>query len=423
MEYIKKDLGAYNLHIIKTDKFKTITLKAYFRSPIVKEEITLRNILCNILLQSSKNYESKRALTIKAQDLYAADIGATNSRLGNYIVTSFYATSLNDKYTEKGNFTNVVEFISDVIFNPDVKENKFNEDKLDIVKDNCINSINSLKEDSSSYSLIRMAEAFDKDSPLSYRMLGYKEDLDKIDSKNLYDYYLKMINNDLVDIFVIGDVDTPTIVSTIKKYFKLRTMKKKKVPYMLENKKPRSRRLFAKETIDYSQSKLAICNTISELSTFERNYALTLYNIILGGSSDSKLFKNVREENSLCYTIKSVPNKLDNILIISAGIDKNNFKKTVDLIETNMQLMKKGKFSDNDLIIAREYYLTALDDILESPSAIIDNYLMMELLGTDTIEEKRTKITEVTKKDIVKVAKKIKMDTVFCLEGVKDENA
>lgn len=420
MEYIKKDLGSYNLHIIKTDKFKTITVRVVFHSPIVKEEITLRNILCDMFMQSSKNYDSKRKLTIKAQDLYATTIQTTNNRLGNYIMTNFYLTALNDKYTEEGNFAESIKFLSEVIFNPDVENEKFKRDKLDIVKTIALNNINSVKEDASNYSLMRMAESYSKDSPISYRMIGYLDDLEKINEENLYDYYLKMLEKDFVDIFVVGDIKEEEITSLIKQNFKFKTVKRKKVPYIIDS-PVRKRRLFAKETIDNSQSKIAICNVTTNLTPYERYYPLTLYNVILGGGSDSKLFKNVREENSLCYTISSVTNKLDNLLIIMAGIDKISYKKCLELIESNMLDMKKGKFSEKDIKIAKEYYVTALDEMLESESNIIDNYLMMEILNTDDIETKREKMQNVSKKDIIKVAKKVKMDTVFCLEGVKDE--
>ena len=82
---------------------------------------------------------------------------------------------------------------------------------------------------------------------------------------------------------------------------------------------------------------------------------------------------------------------------------------------------KKGKFTEQDIKIAKEYFNTAIDDTLENENRIIDNYLMMELLGTDSLEEKCEKMNKVTKKEIIKVAKKVKMDTVFCLEGIKDE--
>lgn len=421
MKYLVKDLGAYKLHLIKTDKFKTITTRVSFREPVVKSEITMRNILCDIFTQSTEKYPNKRSLTIKAQDLYAADIQATNSRLGNYITTDIYLSVLNDKYTEEGNFKSALEFLSEIIFHPDVNNGKFNKEKLDIVKTSCSDSLNSMKEDAAFYSLVRMLEEFDKKSPSGYRMMGYVEDLDKITEESLYQYYLKMLNTNFIDIFVIGDICFDEVVELIKDNFSLNSYKKQKVSYFLSEKKPRVRKNIIKETVSNSQSKLSIGCMISDLSKYERNYPLTLYNVILGGGCDSKLFKRVREENSLCYTINSVPNKLDNLLIIRAGIDKVNYKKTVSVIDECMNEMKKGNFTESDINIAKEYYNTALDDVEESPSRIIENYFLSDLIGTDTIEEKRTKMNKVTKEEIIKVAKKVKMDTIFLLEGDNDE--
>lgn len=421
MEYIKKDLGSYKLHLIKTDKFKSITVKVSFHRVIKKNEITIRNILSDMFMQSSKKYNSKRELTIKAQDLYAAGLRTTNSRLGNYINTDFYLTVLNDKYTEDGNFASSLEFLSEIMFNPDVENGKFNEEKLDIVKSTCRSALNSIKEDASNYSLVRMAEAFGEGEPISYRMMGYLEDLDNITGTSLYEFYLDMIKNDFVDIFVIGDISIKETTDLIKMYFKFDILKKLKMPFMVEEKKPRRSKLVFNEEIDNTQSKLAIGCRINGLSEYERNYPLTLFNVIFGGCSDSKLFKEVREENSLCYTIYSITNKLDNVLLIRAGIDKENYKKTVSLIEKNLKDMCNGKFDETDILMAKEYYNTALEEIEDSQSKIINNYLMMELINTDDIDVKREKMSKVTKSEIVKVAKKVTIDTIFCLEGVRNE--
>lgn len=420
MKYTQKDMGSFKLHFIKTDKFKTVAIKVVFRRPIAKDSITIRNILSDIVMQSTKTMKCKRDLTIKAQDLYAAEISTSNSRLGNYITTTFHLNVLNDKYTEENNLNKAIEFLGEILFNPDVENGKFNREKLDIVKNNCRIALNSIKEDSANYSLIRMFEEFDGDAPTSYRLSGYLEDLDNIDEENLYEYYQSVLKSDLVDIFVLGEVDEENISKLFRKHFPLRTLKKVKVPYLLEEKDVRRKSEY-NEKIDNSQSKLSIACRTNGLSDYERNYVLTLYNVILGGGSDSKLFKEVREENSLCYTVYSVPNKLDRLLIIQAGIDKDNYSKTVKLIEKDIEDMRRGKFDEADISIAREYFLTALEEVLENPERIIDNYLMMELIGTDTIDKKREMIMKVSKEEIVKVAKKVKLDTVFLLEGIKDE--
>ena len=421
MKYTKKDLASYNLHLINTDKFKTITIKVVFSRPIKKDEITMRNVLSDVLLQSSKNYESRRELTIKAEELYAADVFNNTQRIGNYILTSFNLQVLNDKYTEDGNFEEAVKFLSEIIFNPDIKNNAFKEDKLDLVLSNVKVALESLKEDATNYSLLRLMEAYDKDSPVSYRMVGYLEDVDKIKTDTLYEYYQKMIEYDYVDIYVVGDIENNTIQEIMKKYFKFRKVKKIKPSYNIEPKKTRKRRLLAKETIENNQSKLAIACTISKASKYEINYPLVLANIIYGGGPDSKLFKDVREKNSLCYSIYSYPVKLDNLLIISAGIDKENYNKSLELTTELLKDMKKGKFTDKDINIAKEYYNTACEEVEESEYKIINEYLSQEILGVEPLEERVKIMNNVTKKDIVKVIKKIDMDTVFLLEGVKDE--
>ena len=421
MEYVKKDLGSYNLHLIKTNKFKTITVRIAFRSPVVKEEITVRNILCDMFLQSSSKYPSKRELTIAAQDLYAADIQTYNSRLGNYNNLDIYLSVLHDRYTEEGNFRKALDFLNEIVFHPDVLNQKFSLEKLEIVKTTAKSHLSSLKEDGASYSLLRLFEVMDKKRVSSYRMVGYLEDLEKITPSSLYQYYQKMIRSDLVDIFVIGDIDVKKMTQMIREVIPIKTVKRQRVPYLLEDVRPRSKRLFEKEVVSTSQSKLAIGCRAHGLSDYERNYALTLFNIILGGSGDSKLFKEVREKYSLCYVINSVPNKLDHLILIRAGIDKENYTKTLELIDNILLDMKKGKINDEEIRVAKEYFCTALDELEDSPNQILDNYYMMELIGTDTIDEKRRKIMKVTKEDIVKVAKKVKIDTVFFLEGDSDE--
>lgn len=421
MKYTKKDLASYNLHLINTDKFKTITMKVVFSSPIKKDEITMRNVLSDLLLQSSKNYESRRELTIKAEELYAADVYNNTQRIGNYILTSFNLQVLNDKYTEEGNFEEAVKFLSEIIFNPDIKDNAFKEDKLDLVLSNVRVALESIKEDATNYSLLRLMEAYDKESPVSYRMVGYLEDLDKIKTDTLYEYYKNLIEYDYVDIYIVGDFENNTIQEIIKKYFKFRKVKKTRPSYEIKSKKIRRRRLLAKETIDNNQSKLAIACGISKASKYEINYPLVLANIIFGGGPDSKLFKDVREKNSLCYSIYSYPVKLDNLLVISAGIDKENYQKTLDLTTDLLKEMKKGKFTDKDINIAKEYYNTACEEVEESEYKIINEYLSQEILGVEPLEERVKIMNKVTKKDIIKVAKKIEMDTVFLLEGVKKD--
>ena len=417
MKYTKKDLGSYNLHIIKTNKFKTVTVKVIFHSPIIKDEITKRNILSDILLQSNSDYQSKRDMIIKAEELYAADIYNSTERIGNYIMTSFTLQVLNDKYTEKDNLNKSIEFLRNLIFKPDIYKESFKEEKLSYVKSNCEVQISSIKEDPDEYASIRMNEVYDKSSPISYRMYGYKEDLEKIDTKNLYSYYKKMINNDYVDIFVVGDIDENEIISKIKELFKFRKIKKRKDEYELKVKKLRSKRLIAKETQAISQSKLMVACPLKKMTKYEKNYPLVLANIIFGATSDSKLFKIVREKYSLCYVIYSRLSILDNVIMIKAGIDKGNYKKTIEVIETILNNMKKAKFTEEEINMAKEIYSSGISNIEESPYSLISEYFIEEIMDKEPYTKRLEIMNNVKKSDIKKAIKKVNIDTIFLLEG------
>ncbi len=417
MQVIDKDLGSFKVHLIKTDLFKTITMKVMFHTPIIKEDITKRNILSDILLTSSKKYATRRDLNIKSEELYAADIYTSNQRIGNYITTSFILQTLNDKYTEDGNFASSVEFLHEIIFNPDLIDNKFKDEKLELVKSNAKIALESIKENSANYSIIRLKEEYDNKSSVSYRMTGYLDDLEKINTQNLYDYYEKMIENDYVDIFVIGNINIKELLLIIKKYFKFRKVKKRKKSYELDYHLPRKKVKTIKEVTSNNQAKLAIALSISKLKDFDKKYSLLILNIILGGTADSKLFKEVREKNSLCYTIESSYSRLDNLMIISAGIDNINYDKVLDLINKILDDIKKGKFNESDISVAKEYYNTLTESIVESPARLINESFSEKILGVDSLEKRKENINKITKKDIIRVSKKLNIDTIFLLEG------
>lgn len=419
MEYIQKDLKAYKLHMIKTDKFKSVMVRVYFREPIVKENITKRSFLTTMLNLSSKKYPSKRLMALHSQDLYSCKISSIDSRLGNYLNTAITMSVLNDKYTEEGNLAKSLEFLGDVIYDPDVEDGKFSSKSFNIVMNQACLALSSVKEDARSYSVMRMLEEMD-DGVISYRSIGYLEDLKKINEENLYEYYLEMLSCDMMDIFVIGDIDFIEMEKLVKKTFKAKVFKKVRVPYRVEEKKaPRSKKI-VKESNDSNQSKLAIGFRLCGLTDYERNYPLSLFNIIFGGGPDSKLFQEVREKNSLAYYIGSTPNKLDNIILVRAGITKDNFDLSVKLIEKELSNMCKGKFNDEDIDKAKELFTSAIDEISESKARIIESYYMIELLGVDDIETKKEKMLKVTKDEIIKVAKKVKFDIVYMLEGEKE---
>lgn len=423
MKYKKIDMMAFNLHLIKTDRFKTINVRVCLRDNINKDEITLRNMLASFLTYSTDTYPTKRDMVLKAQDLYGVNVYTKSYRSGKFNMINFCMSLLNEKYTEKGMLEESIKFLSDVIFNPNFnKEEEFNQ-VYKFLYDNMETSMKGIKENPTTYSVIRMLEEMDKDMPYSYREFGYLEDLERISKEDLISYYKKVLNNSLVDVYVIGDIDEEEITDLFKKYFNFTTYKRPKENQLIEHEKLPVRCKTIKESEDSNQSKLSIGCKIGSLNEFERNYVLTIYNMILGGNSESKFFQIIREKHSLAYYVYSSLNKLDSLMIIKAGISKENFDTTIKLIKKLMKDMEKGKFTDESIEVVKESYISLLKEIEDNENAIIETYLAKDLLNLGDIEERKKEIMKVTKEDIIKVAKKVKIDTIFLLEGVlEDEN-
>lgn len=421
MKYNKIALPAYNIHIIETKKFKTVTVKVNFKRKLVKEEIAYRNMLINILCESTSDYPTKRLMEIATEDLYDLSYQGSNYISGCYSVMGFDITFLNEEYTEEGMFDKSFDFLISMLFNPNLDggkiSKKFNKKAFTMAYNILESNIKSLKESPNVYSKMRMLEYMDPDTETSLRSCGYLEDLEKIDARKLYKYYESVLKKDIVDIFVIGDVKSDVVQKSIEEKFLINTLKKQGDNHFITTKSKRLLPKTYKESASLSQSQLVMGLRINKATDFELRYVLNVYSYILGGSPDSKLFKNVREKNSLCYSISSSGQPLNSILLIMAGIDAKDFDKAVTLVKKELKNMAKGDFSNDDIVKAKITYLNSLKELEDNPQSILSMYVGMEYLNSHNIDQRINNINKVTKNDVISLASKIKLDTIYLLEG------
>ncbi len=421
MNYQKLSQENYNLHIIKTDRFKTIQVIVNYKNELKKEEITIRNFLDDMLLSTCKEYPTSKALSIATEDLYNISVNGANIRSGKYSILSFKCRFLNEKYTELGMNEKSIAFFMNLLYHPNVVDGCFDETSFDIIKKGLEEDIRSTKDNPRRYSLLRLYEVMAPDSKLSYHPSGYLEDLEKITRKNLYTYYQNLINNSIVDVFVIGDIDSQQAKSYIEKYIVAPKNQMATGEHILNYTNFSEEEQVVKEPMDITQSQLLIGCKVEELTPFERQYVMNIYSFILGGGGDSKLFQTVREKNSLCYFINSNYNYLYHTLVISAGIDAKTFKKTLNLIKEQIESMQQGEFDSKMMEKAVATFISGCKEVEDSPTLLSNIYLVHEYMGNDLLEEKIDNIKKVTKDMIVELAKKIHVDTVYLLEGGKNE--
>jgi len=413
------NMGAYNLHFIKTNKFKTISVDVNFYREIKEDEITKRNLLKMILLDSNNDYKTERELIIESERLYDIKISSGISRIGKFSDLSFQTKFLNEKYTEEDMNKESIIFFLSLIFNPCVKEGRFV--NIDKQKNRLYQEINSLKDNKIKYSMLKLMEKI-KDKPYSYNPYGKKEDLDDISGKELYEYYKKVISEDQIDIFVLGDFSPSEMKEIFKEYFKIDTFKKEDKKVLVKELVPRKRIVRYREYDTVKQSQLLLLASLNGLTDYERQYVIKLYNELLGGNSNSILFNTVREKNSYCYYINSSVKAYDNILIINSGVEAKNIDKSIKLIKKCLKDVSLGKFSLDDLDSCKNTIISAIKSNRDNPITAINTYFSKVLVGSDSDEERIEKFSKVTKEDIIKVSKKISLHTVLTLEPKEEEH-
>lgn len=406
------DMGSYNLHLIKSKKFKTITIDVDFLRNIKKEEITKRNLLKMVLLDSSKDYKTERDLIIASEELYDIRVSSSITRIGKFSNLSFQTRFLNEKFTEEGMNKESIIFFLDLIFNPNIKDNSFAD--IDKQKNKLKQDIISIKDNKIKYSVIKLMERMDG-KPYSYNTFGYLDDLEKIDRSNLYDYYKSVISEDQIDVFVLGDFDD-NIKEIFREYFKINTFKKKNNNLLVEELNIRKRVVKYNDFDNVKQSQVLLLCSLNNLTDFERKYTIKLYNELLGGSSNSILFDNVREKNGYCYYINSSVKAYDNILLINSGVEKENTDKCIKLIRKSLKDIRDGKIDNDKLDSARNTIISGIKASMDSPMSVINNHFSRVLVGTPTNEERIESFNKITKEDIIKVSKKVNLHTIYTLE-------
>jgi len=407
------NMGAYNLHFIKTKKFKTITIDVDFYRKINKKEITKRNLLKMILLDSNNDYKSERELIIESENLYDIKISSSISRFGNFSNLSFQTKFLNEKYTEKGMNKESIIFFLNLIFNPYVKEKSFV--NIEKQKNKLRQQILSVKDNKVKYSVLKLMEKM-KGMPYSYNTFGDIEDLEEINGKNLYDYYKKVLKEDRIDIFILGDVEPSAIKEIFKEYFKVSTFKKENKSIIAPELTMRKRLVRYREYDNVNQAQLLVLCNLNGLTDFERKYTVKLYNELLGGSSNSILFENLREKNSYCYYVNSSVKAYDNILIINSGVEGNNIDKCIKLIKKCLKNIREGKIREENIESSKNTIISAIKSASDEPMGIINSALSKVLVGTDDEKIRIDNFNSLTKDDVIKVSKKVSIHTILTLE-------
>lgn len=407
-------------HKINTNKFKTNLIAVYLTTRLDRENITKNALILSILRRGTNNLKTQEDINIKLEELYGAEFNCGIDKLGNDSVFKFYIESLNDNfiYKKENVLKESLDTLFDIIFNPLTENGCFKEEYVQSEKENLRQIIRARKDNKGTYAYTRCIEEMYKDAPYGLYTYGYEEDLDKITNEELFKTYLNIIQNCKIDIFASGNFEENTevneLISNNIQKIKLEPRRVEDLYIQNEIKNPTEEQV-VKEKMDVSQGKLVIGLDLANTSKENKPIA-SVYNAILGGGANSKLFQNVREKASLAYSAGSLYIKNKNNIIIRSGIEDKNYEKALEIIKKQLEDMKNGEFTEEDIKNAKQIIIASFNSMQDEQDSTISYYFGKEMEQERVdIETYIKQIENVNKEQIVGIANKITINTIYFL--------
>lgn len=421
---VKEIKKGIKLHCIDSNKFKTNLIAVIITLPLNKKTVTFDALIPAVLKRGSQNLKSQEEISKKLENMYGAVFDCGVEKHGDNHILKFYLESLNDKFVLESNRQNMVKeslnLLFDIIFNPFIQDNQFREDYVQSEKNNIKLLIKSKINNKDKYALNRCIEEMYKNKPFGLYKYGYIEDLEQINSNNLYNYYIELINKSKIDIYISGELDKEKIMTIVENNENIKKLKARETEHIInpcvsEFEENTNNEVEIKEQMDVLQGKLVVGLDL-KLNDYDSKFKASMYNIILGEGAHSKLFQNVREKASLAYTTGSNYIRQKNSIFIRCGIEIENYDKTLKIIKKQLEDMQNGHFTEEDLKNARKYIISGLQSMQDEQDSEIIYYMGQELSGRFISFEKYIKkIEKITMQDVQDIASNVNINTIYFL--------
>jgi predicted Zn-dependent peptidase len=404
------------LHVIKSNKFKTNLIGVYIRRPLKKEEATKNALLSMLLTKGIKEYPSFLELNRKLEDLYGGILISDVAKKGEKHILKIKMQLPNSKYiNNKDILKEGLQIINGVLNKQVIHDGGFKKESFLQEKANLREKIEGRINDKMRFAVDRCVEVMCEDENYSIYEYGSVEDLDKIDEKGLYEYYQNVLCTSPMDIFIVGDVEEDKVKELFKETLQFKrddiiTMPREEISKKITDIKE------AEDRFNINQGKLTLGYRTNIPYDSELYESSIIFSNILGGGPNSKLFKNVREKESLCYYIFSRIDKFKSIMLVGSGVEFENFEKTKKLVIEEVDSLKDGNFTEEDIDIAKKSIITSIESLTDTPNVLMD-FLYSQILSDslDNIENIIEKIKSADKESILAAGKKFELDTIYFL--------
>ena len=410
-------------HMIETNKFKTNLFAIFLSVPLNRVSVTQNALIPAVLRRGTANLKTQEEISIALENMYGATLDCGVEKTGDNQTLKFYLETLNDTFLpEQENLSKkAIELLLDVVFNPLTENGNLKKEYVESEKKTIKRLIEGKIDNKDMYAYNRCIEEMYKNKPYGLYKYGYIEDLDKLDEKNLYEDYKKLLNEAKIDIFVSGNFGNDDIIDVINENINIVNLKPREDKHIINTEEKEKKEKVEVQTIqepkDVTQGKLVIGLDIDFYEP-DSKYAMCLYNVILGESATSKMFQNVREKAGLAYSARSTYVRQKNNIFIRAGIEISNYEKALNIIKEQLEDMKNGKFTEEDIENAKKYMVAGIKTVQDEQDSEITYYMGQELSGKLIyFEDYINKINDVTREQIDKIAKNININTIYFLKN------
>lgn len=417
-----------HLNLLPSEKFKTNFLSVCFVVPLEKENAHLTALVPKVLSRGCKAYPDMAAISERLEYLYASDISAVYVKRAESLIVGFSADFVKDAFLpEKGeNLLNSVSaLLFDILFDPLIENGAFRESYVAGEKADLINAIGAKINNKAAYAKERCTEIMFGARPYGISELGTVEEVRATTSKQIYERYKQIAETAPIEIFFNGECNAEELSALVKSRIPVGAHRKTSFPTRAFLDGDPDEVTEVTDEMPVAQGKLVMGLRMSGVNVNSADAAaFNVFNEMFGGSANSKLFMNVREAMSLCYYCRSMPDMFMSALFISSGIEPENREKAKKAILEQLDAMKAGDFSDDDIAEAKLSLCNAYKELDDSASALCLWYLSRVIFGNDgTPEDTMEKIRAVTADEIRAAAEKVSLDTVYFIKGTGKSNS
>ncbi|WP_168122193.1 pitrilysin family protein [Paenibacillus sp. HB172176] len=410
------------LHVLPTKRFKTFAISLFAGIPLDEESVTSTALIPFVLRRGTANTPETIAFREKLDDMYGAGFGFDVYKRGDSQIIQFRMDVINDQFvsSQSSLLKAAISFLGDVVANPCLENEGFREKYVDAEKLTLKKRLEAIKNDKIRYAAERCLEEMCADEPYRLHPLGKLSEIEAITPQSLYAQYKRWLDEAALDLYIVGDTSMAEVQEWVREAFTLKSgtpsdYKAPDVTHAVKEVKT------VVDRMEVSQGKLNM-GLRTGIGYDDPLYpAALMYNGILGGYPHSKLFLNVRERESLAYYAASRLDGHKGICTIQSGIEFANYEKAVQIIKEQMDDMLAGKLSDLEMNQTKAMISNHLRELQDSAYEMISYDFNSVLTGKHrSAEDLLAQVNAVSTKDIIAVAEKVQLDTIYFLRDRKE---